>query len=161
MYLINELKSEYFYDTDFTYFQQSHLFYVFDALKYVDKNILSQFCRPVLTKHWHGLGFVLNYLFWYENIDLNHLDKKVILSTYQDMDFLHSIKCDFIPNFYCLNCNYSYENILIIDSNPIYINNFSLADKKLAYIRNHHKGLKCKNCNHNFNRLIMHIFGKS
>lgn len=60
MYLINELKSEYFYDTDFTYFQQSHLFYVFDALKYVDKNILSQFCRPVnQTLAWAWVCFKL------------------------------------------------------------------------------------------------------
>lgn len=36
LYQINELNSEYFYDTDFNYSEKSNVFYIFDALKYVE-----------------------------------------------------------------------------------------------------------------------------
>lgn len=158
LYPINELNSEYFYDIDFNYSEKSNVFYIFDALKYVDKQLFSQCCRPILTQHWNKKDFILNYLFWYEKMDLKSLDEKVISSTYNNMDFFHSIKCDFLPHFSCLNCGYKYENILIVDAIPIYPNNFNLAKEKINYIKNNHKNLKCENCNKYFNRLILHIF---
>lgn len=158
MYKIEEFGSIYFYDVDFTYIEQSNILYVFDALRYVDKKNLSQSCRPVLTPHWNNKDFILNYLFWFEPTDLKQIDKNVILSKYHSMDFFHSIKCDFIPNFSCLNCNYIYKNVLVVDQNTIYPNNFNIGYKKLDYIRKNNKYLRCTKCNNKFNRLIMHIF---
>ncbi|SCC34349.1 hypothetical protein [Gilliamella intestini] len=98
------------------------------------------------------------------DIDLNVLDQKVINDTFNDQDFINSIKT-YIQRVVCFTCHQEYVS-LVIDPGAIYIildksgkpdsSKLDLLEKKL-----HRVNLKkCPNCSSSFTIYVAKILYK-
>ena len=128
-----------------------------DALDFIGKDKLLTACRPVLTEHYIKGKFFLDYLFWFKEMDMKQVDRKVQNGSYSDSDFETSIKTQYVDKLRCANCNSSFK-ALTVDPVLIYPGNFELGDKKLIALRNTGHESNCPNCHHPFTARVVHIF---
>lgn len=129
-----------------------------DAKEHISPKELIKVCRPVFTKYYKKGMFMLDYLFWIDNIDICEVDFKVKSNKFHDIDFERSIKTYFLNNLKCLQCGKIYRGALSVDPVLIYPNNFQLREKKLKMINDENKIIKCHECGNAFTSKVLHIF---
>ena len=81
---------------------------------------------PVFTEYHKKGIFMLDYLFWIDNIDINSVDSKVKNNVFHDADFERSVKTYFLNNLIYLSCGKVYKGALSVDPVLVYLNNFGL-----------------------------------
>lgn len=159
-YKIKVENTTFYYDINFEYgaIGKDILMISNDALLFLKKEILKSVCRPIITEDFIRGKFMVDYLFWLDNLSLNKIDESVIRSTYTDNDFHYAIKTEFIKNLTCFSCNHVFTGGLSVDPIQIYPDNFPLGKKKLSMVKNSDKLLKCSLCGGSFRSMILHVF---
>ncbi|MCX8524710.1 hypothetical protein OF897_12380 [Chryseobacterium formosus] len=155
--IIETENTEFTYWDNFNYKINDSILVSNDAKKYIYPNELMKICRPVFTKYYKKGMFMLDYLFWIDNIDIRDIDLKVKNNTFYDIDFERSIKTYFLNNLKCLQCGKIYRGALSVDPVLIYPKNFKLGDIKLKMINDENKIIKCHECGNAFTSKVLHI----
>lgn len=150
--------SEFTYWDNFNYKINGSILLTDDAKKHISPNELIEVCRPVFTKYYKKGMFILDYLFWIDNINILEIDLKVKNNTFHDIDFERSIKTYYLNNLKCFKCGKIYKGALSVDPVLIYPNNFKLREIKLKMISDEDKVIRCHECGNAFTSKVLHIF---
>ncbi|SHL92673.1 hypothetical protein SAMN05444360_10613 [Chryseobacterium carnipullorum] len=156
--LIKAEKTEFIYWDNFEYKINDNILVSEDATRYISSNELLNVCRPIFTKYYKKNVFMLDYLFWIDNIDIQCIDFKVENNTFRDIDFERSIKTYFLNNLKCFNCGKTYKGALSVDPVLVYPNNFELKEKKIKMINDENKIVTCQKCGNSFTSKVLYIF---
>lgn len=156
--LIRVESTEFIYWDNFEYEINDSILVSNDAKKYVSTNELLKVCRPVFTEYYRKGVFMLDYLFWIDNIDIRDIDFKVATNTFKNIDFERSVKTYFLNDLRCLNCGKIYKGALSVDPTLVYPNNFKLREKKIKLINEENKTLQCHKCGNHFTSKVLYIF---
>lgn len=133
-----------------------------DASNYIKSSVLENTCRISITiEHRHRLNKTntwIDYLYWFNSINLSELDKKIENNTYSDTDFKFSVKTYFVKNLFCKFCNTVYKGALAVDGTLVYFEQWNLAKEKWRLLKEYKAAKKCPNCNLSFPIYVVHIF---
>lgn len=152
---------EFIYSNDFILegFNKDKILITTDAIDFVAEEELKKNCRVIITideKIRHKT--YIDYLYWFDDTDLNILDSKIEAENYEDTDFFHSIKTYFGKNLFCHSCKSTFTGGLVVDGGDFYIGNRELAWQKLKLLRASGRLKCCPNCSENFRIIVTHIF---
>ncbi|MEN5307141.1 hypothetical protein ABE425_06460 [Chryseobacterium cucumeris] len=156
--LIITENTEFIYWDNFDYQINDSILVSNNAKKYRSSDELLKICRPVFTIHYKKGIFMLDYLFWIDNINICDIDYKVKNNTFQDIDFERSVKTYFVDHLRCFTCGKVYKGALSVDPAMVYPNNFGLRDKKLKMINEEDKTIRCHQCGNSFTSKVLHVF---
>lgn len=156
---VNAEGVKFFYDKDFAYNElrtSNDIIMETDALQFVSKEDLVRICRPVITRSLRNRPYI-QYLFWYQQIELAEVDRKVDSGLYTDADFRYSVTTYFVEKLLCFQCEHHYKG-LVANTEVFYFMNRPLAKKKEGELREMGKFLNCPNCGTPFRIPAVHLF---
>lgn len=154
-------KVTFIYDEDFRYNElklEHKISIVTDALEHVSKNEMKVISRAFITIDKLFNAQYIDYLFWFKDMDLNKLDKKVYNNVYSDDDFKFSINTYFVKNLRCIKCNTVFRGGLAIDNDMGILGNKELWKIKMSEFRKADKLYNCPNCGNSFNMYVVYVF---
>ena len=160
---------EFVYDNDFHHglsfyrqvYDSGEIYLAEDATKFISIEELSEVCRICVTidniRDIRNVIYI-DYLYWFDKIDLKVIDEKVVTNNYLDDDFISSIKTYYVDKVSCFGCNHSFR-ALCVEPVLLYPTNFSLGETKRELLKKSNKVIKnCPICSERFTLTVVHIF---
>jgi hypothetical protein len=150
---------EFYYSNEFNEnFQDNKFLISTNAAQFIEVEKLKSVCRISLTKDLKREKIWVDYLFWFDETNLEELDQNVLNDSFTDENFENSIKTYFVEKLICFNCKTVHFGSLAIDRGSSYFGKLGLTQQKLTRLLSTNKIKVCPNCSNKFTMPVVHIF---